>query len=382
MNTSDRSTAKWRRSRSRSAKYRATRFANQPVTMRRKILFALALAAAWALPAIARAQADVKIRDLTTAEGALPVQLIGYGLVVGLDGTGDRAIGGQSAGQTVQSIVNLLKRFEIEVPAEMLRVRNVAAVIVTAQVSPFLRPGAHFDIHVGSIGDARSLRGGELFMTPMAASVGGKSMGVASGSILLSEGGSQTRYAPVHETSGRIPTGGVIEADLPRPALAASSRLMLRDPELNTATRIAAAINAAFGPKTAAVEDEGSVLVTLPDSAVKATALAKIRDLAVKPDRVPRIIVDAKDGTVIAGGDMLVGPASISHGMVTLVLGGDDKALAGDTITPGNLRLPSGTSVQRIASALHAVQTPPAEIAAIFSALRESGALTAEIIVR
>ena len=363
------------------AKYRATRFANDGTPLRRKILFALLLLAAWSLPTLARAQADVKIRDLTTAEGALPVQLIGYGLVVGLDGTGDRAIGGQTAGQTVQSIVNLLKRFDIEVPAEMLRVRNVAAVIVTAELSPFLRPGSRFDIHVGSIGDARSLRGGELFMTPMSSSVGGKSVGVASGSLLLSEGGATTRYAPVHETSGRIPTGGVLEADLPRPALAASSRLMLRDPELNTATRIAAAINTAFGPKTAAVEDEGSVLVTLPDSAVKATALAKIRDLAVRPDRVPRIIVDAKDGTVIAGGDMVVGPASISHGVVTLVIG-DDKAMASDTITAGNLRLPSGTSVQRIASALHAVQTPPSEIAAIFSALRESGALTAEIIVR
>lgn len=332
-------------------------------------------------PVLAQAQNDAKIRDLTMAEGALPVRLVGYGLVTGLDGTGDRAIGGQSAGQTVQSVINMLRRFDIEVPADVLRMRNVAAVLVTAEVSPYLRAGGRFEINVASMGDARSLRGGTLFMTPLVADVGGKNVATGQGSLLISEGGSTTRYARTVETSARIPTGGVLEADLPRPALAATSRLMLRDPELGTATRIAAAINSAFGANTAAVEDEGSVLVTLADTVVKATALARIRDISVRSERPPRIIVDGKDGTVIAGGDMVVGPASISHGVVTLVIG-SDKAMDDDTITAGNLRLPSGTSVQRIASALHAVQTPGVEIAAIFAALREAGALTAEIIVR
>ena len=346
----------------------------------RNVKYTLLVLSVLLLPALARAQ-ESKIRDLTTAEGALPVRLMGYGIVTGLDGTGDRAIGGQSAGQTVQSVANMLRRFNIEVPAEMLRMRNVAAVMVTAEVSPYLRAGGRFEINVASMGDARSLRGGTLFMTPLTADVGGKNVASAQGSVLISEGGATTRYARTVETSARIPTGGVLEADLPRPAIAASSRLMLREPELGTATRIAAAINGAFGEKTATVEDEGSVLVTLADSVVKPTALAKIRDLSVRAERPPRIIVDAKDGTVVAGGDMVVGPASISHGVVTLVIG-NDKAMDADTITAGNLRLPTGTSVQRIASALHAVQTPAVEIAAIFSALREAGALTAEIIVR
>lgn len=346
----------------------------------RKLFYALLAASVLLLPTLARAQ-DVKIRDLTTAEGALPVRLIGYGLVTGLDGTGDRAIGGQSGGQTVQSVVNMLRRFNIDVPAEVLRMRNVAAVLVTAEVSPYLRAGGRFEINVASMGDARSLRGGTLFMTPLTADVGGKNVATAQGSVIISEGGATTRYARTVETSARIPTGGVLEADLPRPAIVASSRLMLREPELGTATRIAAAINGAFGDKTATVEDEGSVLVTLADSVVKPTALAKIRDLSVRAERPPRIIVDGKDGTVVAGGDMVVGPASISHGVITLVIG-NDKAMEGDTVTVGNLRLPSGTSVQRIASALHAVQTPAVEIAAIFAALREAGALTAEIIVR
>lgn len=332
------------------------------------------------LPALARAQSDVKIRDITSPEGALPVRLVGYGLVIGLDGTGDRAIGGQSGGQTVQSVINILRRFNIEVPAEVMRMRNVAAVLVTAEVSPFLRSSGRFEVHVSSMGDARSLKGGVLYMTPLVADPNGPPLATAQGQLLISEGGSTTRYATSIETSARIPTGGLLEADLPRPTIAATSRLLLREPDLGTASRIAAAINASLGEKTAVVEDEGSVQVTLADSVVKATAYTKIRELSIKPERPPRIIIDGKDGTVVAGGDMLVGAATVSHGAITLALGAD---VAADTSAiPGSVRLPANISVQRVAAALHAVRTPPSEIAAIFASLREVGALTAEVIVR
>ncbi|WP_396221808.1 flagellar basal body P-ring protein FlgI, partial [Gemmatimonas sp.] len=125
------------------------------------------------LPVMARAQNDIKIRDLTSAEGALPVRLVGYGLAVGLDGTGDRAIGGQTAGPTIQSVINILRRFNIEVPADLIRMRNVAAVLVTAEVSPYLRAGGRFEVNVASMGDARSLRGGTLYMTPLVADASG-----------------------------------------------------------------------------------------------------------------------------------------------------------------------------------------------------------------
>ena len=125
------------------------------------------------MPGTVHAQNDIKIRDLTSPEGALPVRLVGYGLAVGLDNTGDRAIGGQSAGPTVQSVINILRRFNIEVPADLIRMRNVAAVLVTAEVSPYLRPGGRFEVQVSSIGDARSLRGGTLFMTPLVADPNG-----------------------------------------------------------------------------------------------------------------------------------------------------------------------------------------------------------------
>ena len=332
------------------------------------------------VPVMARAQNDIKIRDLTSAEGALPVRLVGYGLAVGLDGTGDRAIGGQTAGPTIQSVINILRRFNIEVPADLIRMRNVAAVLVTAEVSPYLRAGGRFEVNVASMGDARSLRGGTLYMTPLVADASGSPLASAQGSLLVSDGGTSTRYMPSHETSARIPTGGVLEADLPRPAIVATSRLLLREPDLGTATRIAIAINATYGEKTATVEDEGSVIVTLPDSVQKPTALSRIRDLAVKPEARPRLIIDGKDGTVVAGGEMIVGSATVSHGAITLAIGTET---ANDTTAiPGSVRLPAGIPVQRVASALHAVRTPPNEIAAIFAALREVGAITAEVIVR
>ncbi|MCU0648093.1 MAG: flagellar basal body P-ring protein FlgI [Gemmatimonadaceae bacterium] len=352
-----------------------------------RALVATALAAFLA-PTITHAQApaagDVRIRDLTTSEGATPIRLMGYGLVVGLDGTGDRAIGGQTAGQTVQSVVNLLRRFDIEVPPELMRMRNVAAALVTAEISPYLRPGGRFEIHVSSMGDARSLRGGVLYMTPLVAEPGGPAMATAQGSLLVSEGGSaqQMRYAPTIETTARIPQGGLLEQDMPRAAFASSNRLLLREPDIGTASRIAAAINQSIGANSAVVEDPGSVRLALADSADRAVTLTRIRELAVRPERAPRVVIDGRDGTVVAGGDVSVGPAVVSHGAVTLAIGEDAANAAPTTQGPAAVRVAVGSSVQRIASALHAVQTPPQEIAAIFAALREVGAITADVVVR
>ncbi|MDQ6827896.1 MAG: flagellar basal body P-ring protein FlgI [Gemmatimonadota bacterium] len=337
-----------------------------------------------------QATAGTRVADLVISDGTLPVRLMGYGLVVGLDGTGDRAIGGRSSGHTVQSVANLLKRFDVEVPAEVLRTRNVAAVLVTAEISPFLRSGGRFEVHVASIGDARSLRGGVLWMTPLIAEVGGQPIASAQGPMLISEGsqgGGRDRYAGYNqnstvETTARMPQGGLIETDLPRPTLAAMTQLMLREPNLATASRIAAAVDSALGAGTATVDDPGSITLALKaDSGAggRAGTLAKIRELRVRPDRPARIVIDGRDGTVVAGGDIGVGEAVVSHGGVTLSIG----AGGADTgNSDGNVRVPPGTTVQAIAAALHAVQTPPTEIAAIFAALREVGAISAEVIVR
>ena len=187
------------------------------------------------------------------------------------------------------------------------------------------------------------------------------------------------RGAYTVETTARIPTGGILEADMPRPVMAAASRLLLRKPELGTATRIAAAINAAIGDGTASVEDPGSVALQLPAAAAeRMTALAAIAELGVEPVRVARVIIDGRDGTVVAGGEMQVGAAVVSHGAVTLSIGADGAP----SEIPGDVRLATGATTQQIAAALHAFQTPAVEIAAIFESLREVGALAAEVVVR
>jgi flagellar P-ring protein FlgI len=331
--------------------------------------------------------AQPKIRDYVLADGAAPVRMVGYGLVAGLDGTGDRGMGGSQSGQTVQSIVNLLRRFDITVPPNMLRTRNVAAVLVTAEVSAYLRPGGRFDVQVSSIGDAPSLRGGVLYMTPLIAEVGGTALATAQGGVVLSEGSDRASASRSYsgarvETSARVPAGGVIDADLPRADYAAAtSALLLREPDIAVASRIAAVIDSALGTGTARVDDPGSVTLTLkePAGAARSAAFAKLRDLPIRVSRGAKVVIDGRDGTVVAGGDVSVGEAVVTHGQITLSIGGGADTSA---VGAGEVRMQSGISVQRIASALHGVRSSPAEIAAIFSALREVGAISAEVVIR
>jgi flagellar P-ring protein FlgI len=326
-----------------------------------------------------------RIRDLVLADGAAPVRVVGYGLVAGLDGTGDRGMGGSQGGQTVQSIVNLLRRFDITVPANVLRTRNVAAVLVTAEVSAYLRPGGRFDVQVSSIGDAPSLRGGVLYMTPLIAEVGGTPMATAQGGVVLSEGSDRNgarSYGTRVETSGRVPGGGAVETELPRTSYAATSgALLLREPDITVASRIAVVIDSALGAGTARVDDPGSVTLTLKDSAgsARSAAIAKLRELPIRIARGAKVVIDGRDGTVVAGGDVKVGEAVVTHGQITLSIGGGADSSA---VATGEVRLLAGISVQRIASALHGVRSSPQEIAAIFSALREVGAISAEVVIR
>ncbi len=351
---------------------------------------------------------ETKIRDLTIMEGSVPVRLMGYGLVVGLGGTGDRVTGGFSSRHTVQSISNLLRRFGVEVPPDLLRTRNVAAVLVTAEASPFLHPGGRFDVHVASIGDARSLDGGVLWMTPLVDDVGGEPLASAQGPLVISE--KPGRRWDANEATARIPAGGVLEMELPRTAFASTTRLILREPELETASRIAQAINDSLGAGSARVEDPGSVLLAIRDTTqARPVQLTRIGELRVRPSRPAMLVIDTRSGTVVAGGDLTVGEASITHGGITLTIDADDRtapagllpepaALPPDSSGPGaalrtpysrpgngalpELRVREGASVQEVASALHALQTPAADVAAIFEALRQLGALSAQVVLR
>ncbi len=324
---------------------------------------------------------DVRVRDLVLTEAAPPVRLMGYGLVTGLNGTGDRVAGTTGSGETVQSVVNLLRRFNISVPPALLRTRNVAAVLVTSEVSTYLRPGGRFEVAVSSLGDAQSLRGGVLWMTPLVADAGGQALAGAQGAIVISSGTSSNRTLNnVIGTTGTIPNGGVLEANLPRPLLAASNMLLLREPDITTASRIAAAVDSVLGGKgLAVVQDPGAVKLALKDtSAGLASALAAIREIKVRPSRSARIVIDSRDGTIVAGGDLLVGEAVVSHGGITISIG----AKADSTAVPGDLRATAGATVQSIGAALHAAQANASDIASILEALRTVGAISAEVVVR
>jgi flagellar P-ring protein precursor FlgI len=336
-------------------------------------------AAAIALTSCAAGAQSVAIRDLTLDDGAPTIRLMGYGLVAGLPGTGDRVTGTYGSRQTVQSIVNLLRRFDVEVPPEMLRTRNVAAVLVTAEVSPYLRKGGRFEVHVSSLGDAQSLRGGVLWMTPLVAEAGGMPVAGAQGAMTVGGPVGTTRIALQNVTSGLVPNGGVLEADLPRPAAATEGQLMLREPDISTATRIAAAIDSVLGARgIATVVDPGSITIAPKDSAGMASTMARIRDIRVNPSRAARLVIDARDGTIVAGGDIRLGNAVVSHEGISVMIGD----AADSTASRGGVRAAAGASVRDLAAALQASRVNAAQAAAIFSALRDAGALVAEVIVR
>jgi flagellar P-ring protein precursor FlgI len=336
----------------------------------------------------ARAQ-GVPIRDLVIDDQGVPVRLVGYGLVTGLSGTGDNTNSGRGSQQTVQSVANLLRRFDVIVPAEFLRTRNVAAVLVTAEVSPYLRPGGRFEVQVASVGDARSLRGGVLWMTPLIAEVGGPPMATAQGALYVDENDAVRRRIGFNAASSRIAAGGVIESDLPRPKFAASTRLILREPDIGLASRIAAVIDSVVGEGTARVEDPGAIDLTPKDSAGggPAAVLARIRDLKVEVARVARIVIDQRQGTIVAGGDLTLGPGVVSIQGLTLSIGPipadtAQQGSAGGAGGGGQVRVPTGATVQQLAAALSAVRTPAHQIAQIFEALKQVGAISAEVVAR
>lgn len=332
------------------------------------------------LTAVVVSGQETRIRDLTVSGGDIPVRLVGYGLVVGLDGTGDRVIGGFSAGHTVASVANLLRRFNVEVPENMLRTRNVAAVLVTAESSPYLRPGGRFDVHVASVGDAVSLRGGVLWMTPLQSDPLSPPVASAQGPVYVSESSGQRNGYTV-ETTALLPDGGLLEQAMVAPDFAAVSALYLRHPDIATASLIAEAINLSVGPGTASADDPGQVTLQLAadPAASLAQQMASIGGLLVEPERAARVIIDRNAGTVIAGGGITIGEAVVSHGAMTLAIGG---SAVGADLVPGDLRMAPGVTVQDVATALHGVAAPPEAIAAVFQSLREVGALTAEVTVR
>ncbi|MEM7416463.1 MAG: flagellar basal body P-ring protein FlgI [Gemmatimonadota bacterium] len=341
----------------------------------------------------------VRVRDVTIPEGEIPVRLVGYGLVTGLGGTGDRVFGSREGNMTVRSIANLLRNMGIEVPEYVIRSRNAAAVLVTAEASPYTRAGGQFDVRVASLGDASSLRGGVLWQTPLVGTVGGATMAVAEGAILLPSRTDNRR--DLVETSARLIDAAVAVAPLGSAPAGPPQRLLIRDPDLATAQRVADAINATLGADVATVEDPGAVALQLPaDNPLG--AMVQLGDLTITPSQTPRVVVDAASGVVAAGGEITVGTAVVSHDWLTLTVSSPDPNAAPNpnvpgapnaplganglptpqVLPPGAVRAEAGVQVQSLAEALHAVGATAEVIGAVFRSLRAAGALHAEVEVR
>jgi len=357
---------------------------------------------------------QVRIKDITRVENAKQEVLIGYGLVVGLDGTGDRPASRRGAIFTVQSISNMLERFGINVPKEQLRTRNVAAVMVTAKTPAFGRVGSRFDVVVSSLGDAKSLEGGTLLLTPLMGP-DGMYYGVAQGPVSIGGYNIETtageKVRKNHALVGRVPNGGILEKapggqdfDLSVPL-----RLILNNPDFITATRIADAINKLYnresGVTLAKAINANVVEVKYPDFVKNVedgvTFIASIETLTVRPDVEARVVINERTGTIVAGGNVKLSEVLVSHGSLTIhvrrrpVISQPSAPFssAGQTvvtyITETTIQeteaktavVRETTTVADLAQALNELGLKPRDIIAIFQAIKEAGALNARLII-
>lgn len=344
-----------------------------------------------------------RIKDLATVAGMRGNQLIGYGLVVGLSGTGDQT---SQTPFTIQALKNMLAQLGVLVPANVNpQLRNVAAVTVQATLPPFAKPGQTIDIVVSSIGNAQSLRGGSLLMTPLRGA-DGEVYAMAQGNLVVGgfgasgeDGSKVTVNVP---STGRVPNGATVERPVPS-ALGSQEALVLNlnTPDFTTAARVAESINTSVGAGTADTLDPISVRVRAPvDLSQRVAYLSHIENLEVEPaTAAAKVIVNSRTGTVVIGANVRVSPAAVAHGSLVVkitetALVSQPNALArGQTVVvpqsdisvdQGNGRMfvfEPGTSLNSIVEAVNQVGAAPGDLVAILEALREAGALRAQLIV-
>jgi flagellar P-ring protein precursor FlgI len=352
-----------------------------------------------ALPAwCGTAAHEIKIRDLTMVEGVRENPLIGYGMVVGLAGTGDR----QQTIFTTQTLANVMKRMGAQIPPSTVRVNNVAAVFVTANLPPFARPGSAIDITVSSIGDAKSIEGGMLLLTPLYGA-DGQVYAAAQGPIAIggySAGTTGNSKQVNHPTVGRIPGGGRIERSLPLEfAHLVPLSLLLREPDYTTAGRISDAINAEFGHPVAVARDGGRVEVDAASTGVTnlTNVMARIENLVVTVQRPARVVVNERTGTIVMGRDVRLGAVSILHGGFSVEITTEysvsqpEPFSRGRTETVGQpdlqvheksvhrVEITEGASVQQLVDGLQTMGATARDVISILQAIKAAGALDADL---
>jgi len=344
-----------------------------------------------------------RVKDLVMVAGARDNQLVGYGLVAGLVGDGDK-----NPVYTVQSIANMLQRFGITVPATTLQAKNVAAVMVTADIPAFFKPGARLDVHVSSMGDAKTLQGGVLMQTPLLGA-DGRVYAVAQGPLSIggfsagTGGGGGASVQKNHPTVAQIIGGALVETEIPATIVHDHQlELLLREPDFTSAARLASAINQRFTNSCMAL-DATTVRVRLPQNMEFSPVdfIARLEAIELTPDTPARIVINERTGTIVANARIKISNCAVSHGNLTINIAStldvsQPNALAGKAITVVTPRtetsvteskaaivpLPELPTVEKVAASLNALGVSPRDIMAIFQAMKQAGALQAELVIR
>ena len=347
--------------------------------------------------ALSASAAESRIKDLVSLEGVRDNPLLGYGLVVGLNGTGDR----QQAVFSAQSLTNLLQRMGLTVSPTAIQVRNTAAVMLTATLPPYAQPGSRIDVTVAAVGDAPSLQGGILLMTGLKAA-DGQVYAVAQGPMVIGgfvAGGQANSQVVNHPTVGRMPNGAIIEHGAPSPAIGDRLRLQLQHGDFATASRIASALNGAFG-NVAHADNSSLVTVDIPEAFRKQPTefVAAIEKLTVEPDQRAKIIVNERTGTIIMGKQVHIAPVAVMQGNLTVEIQTTQEVSQPNPMSSGgttqvvpqvsvgvkqdaahNVLLKDGATVEELVQALTSVGSNPRDIISILQSLKSAGALEAEL---
>jgi flagellar P-ring protein FlgI len=365
----------------------------------RQLVFLTALLA----PVLAGTAQAERVKDLASVSGVRANQLVGYGLVVGLDGSGDQT---SQAQFTIQSIRNMLAKFGVTIPDSVNpQLKNVAAVTITAELPPFVKAGQTIDVTVASIGNAHSLRGGSLLMAPLRG-IDGEVYAIAQGNLVVGgfgiAGKDGSRVTVNVPSAGRIPNGASVEREVPSNfASSPYVTLNLNTPDFTTAARLTEGINKLLGTGTAQAVDAVTVRVAAPaDASQRIAYLSTLEGIEIDPGDAPaRVIVNSRTGTVVIGSHVRVMPAAVAHGSLSVTITersdvSQPNALAqGSTVTTERSTVEvnqpearmfvfnAGVNLDEIVRAVNQVGAAPGDLVAILQGLKEAGALRAELIV-
>ena len=338
--------------------------------------------------------AQTRLKDISKISGMDNRELIGYGLVVGLQGTGDSP----ASQATIQSIVNMLEHFNLSVPENRVRPNNVAAVMVTAVMPPFASTGSQFDVVVSSVSDARSLEGGQLFMTPLR---GGDNRvyAIAQGPVSIggfNEEARGTRLRRNFSNTGRVPNGASVQITNSNVIFQNGElKILLNNPDFTTAERAVTAINNLLNMRLATAENASTINVIVPDDVVMndnlISFISNIENLEIVPQQSARVVINERTGTIVAGGNVQIAPVAIAHGNLMIKVQSEEENLSAgpfsleryitemDTQEQNRIFFMESATVQELAQALNAIKVTPRDMISIFQALKESGALLADL---